>query len=121
MTIVKFEDFQCPYCKTVQPGFRNCSRSTTARCDWFTKICRWRSSILKHARPPRLPDALATRVKFWQYHDKLYEHSPKASADDLKAYAKEIGLNLDSFESCYTGGKHKAAVQKDLLRVRLLA
>jgi len=115
VTIVKFEDFQCPYCKTVQPRFSELLNKYDGKVRLVHK-----DLPLEELHPQARQAAEASRCagdqgKFWQYHDKLYEHSPKASADDLKAYAKEIGLNLDSFESCYTSGKHKAAVQKDLL------
>ena len=59
-------------------------------------------------------ECAADQGKFWEYHDKVYEHSPKAAADDLKAYAKEIGLNVEAFERCFKSGKFKAAVQNDL-------
>ncbi|HEY3167723.1 MAG TPA: thioredoxin domain-containing protein, partial [Candidatus Binatia bacterium] len=52
--------------------------------------------------------------KFWEYHDKLYANSPKASAEELKSYAKEIGLNTASFDQCFTSGKFRDLVQKDL-------
>jgi protein-disulfide isomerase len=52
--------------------------------------------------------------KFWEYHDKLYANSPKGSADDLKSYAKEVGLHVDSFDRCFASGKYKAVVQQDL-------
>jgi protein-disulfide isomerase len=52
--------------------------------------------------------------KFWEYHDKLYANSPKAGADELKSYAKEVGLDVDLFDRCLASGKYKAVVQQDL-------
>jgi len=115
VTIVKFEDFQCPYCKTVQPRFAEILKKYGGKVRVVHK-----DLPLEELHPQARQAAEASRCaadqgKFWEYHDKLYEHSPKASADDLKTYANEIGLNLGSFERCYTSGKYKAAVQKDLL------
>ena len=115
VTIVKFEDFQCPYCKTVQPRFTELLKNYEGKVRLVHK-----DLPLEELHPQARQAAEASRCageqgKFWEYHDKLYEHSPKASSDDLKTYAKEIGLNLDNFERCYTSGRHKAAVQKDLL------
>ena len=36
------------------------------------------------------------------------------SLEDLKGYASQIGLNVESFRACYNNGKYRAAVQKDL-------
>ncbi|MGH7772013.1 MAG: DsbA family protein, partial [Candidatus Binatia bacterium] len=47
-------------------------------------------------------------------HDKLYANAPKATPEDLKAYAKEVGLNLIAFERCLNNGKYQAAVQMDM-------
>lgn len=52
--------------------------------------------------------------KFWAYHDLLYNNAPKASPEQLKAYAKEVGLDLAAFEQCFSSGKYQAAVQKDV-------
>jgi protein-disulfide isomerase len=57
---------------------------------------------------------------FWQYHDKLYSHSPKLAVEELKGLAKELGLNGGAFEKCLTSGKFKSAVQKDLLEAAQL-
>ena len=68
--------------------------------------------------PQARPAAEAARCagdqgKFWEYHDKLYAQSPKLAVEELKSAAKEIGLNVASFDQCLVGGKFKAAVQRD--------
>ena len=52
--------------------------------------------------------------KFWAYHDILYKNAPKASPENLKAYAQEVGLDLPAFETCVSSGRYQAAVQKDV-------
>ncbi len=34
--------------------------------------------------------------------------------EDLKFYAKDLGLKQDSFDKCMTSGKYKEAIQKDV-------
>jgi protein-disulfide isomerase len=114
VTLVKFEDFQCPYCKTVQPVFVDLLKRYSGKLRIVHK-----DLPLETIHPQARQAAEAARCagdqgKFWDYHDKLYERSPKASANDLNGFAKEIGLNTESFESCFASGKFKAAVQKDL-------
>jgi protein-disulfide isomerase len=53
--------------------------------------------------------------KFWEYHDKLFENQRALQADQLKQYAADLGLDADSFNSCFDSGKFKSAVTEDYL------
>jgi protein-disulfide isomerase len=114
VTIVKFEDFHCPFCKQVQPTFNE----LLSRYNGKVRLVH-KDLPLESIHPQARQAAEAARCayeqgKFWEYHDKLYANSPKASTDDLKSYAKEIGLDVDSFDRCFASGKYKAVVQQDL-------
>jgi protein-disulfide isomerase len=114
LTVVKFEDFQCPFCKQVQPTFNE----LLSRYNGKVRLVH-KDLPLESIHPQARQAAEAARCayeqgKFWEYHDKLYATSPKASGDDLKSYAKEVGLNVNSFDRCFASGKYKAVVQQDL-------
>jgi protein-disulfide isomerase len=114
VTIVKFEDFQCPYCKAVQPNFEEVLK----RYDGKVRLLH-KDLPLDQIHPQARQAAEAARCaddegKFWEYHDKLYASSPKAAPEDLKFYARDLGLKQDSFDKCLTTGKYKAAIQKDM-------
>ncbi len=114
VTIVKFEDFQCPFCKQVQPTFKELLTRYNGKVRLVHK-----DFPLESIHPQARQAAEAARCayeqgKFWEYHDTLYANSPKASADDLKSYAQQIGLNVDSFDRCFASRKYKAVVQQDL-------
>lgn len=115
VTIVKFEDFQCPYCKTVQPTFNELLK----RYDGKIRVVH-KDLPLDAIHPQARPAAEAARCageqgKFWDYHDKLYANGAKFTVEELKSAAKEVGLNVEGFDQCFASGKFKGAVQKDLL------
>jgi protein-disulfide isomerase len=115
VTIVKFEDFQCPYCKNVQPTFKELLK----RYDGKLRIVH-KDLPLDAIHPRARPAAEAARCageqgKFWDFHDKLYTTSGKLTDDDFKNAGKEVGLDIGTFEKCVGSGKFKNAVQKDLL------
>lgn len=114
VTIVKFEDYQCPFCREVQPIF------TELLSRYNRKIRLVHKDLpLEAIHPLARPTAEAARCaneqgKFWTYHDKLYASAPKLSAEDLKNYAKELGLNVGLFDLCFATGKYRAIVKKDI-------
>jgi protein-disulfide isomerase len=114
VTIVKFEDFQCPFCKQIQPTVN----ALLSRYDGKVRLVH-KDLPLESLHPQARQAAEAARCaheqgKFWEYHDKLYATAPKASADDLQSYAKDVGLNAGSFDRCFASGKYKEVVQRDL-------
>lgn len=114
VTIVKFEDFQCPFCKSAQPTFKDLLKKYNGKVRVMHK-----DLPLEAIHPLARQAAEAARCageqgKFWEYHDQLYSISPKLSIEDLKSSAKQVGLNSAAFDQCLTSGKYRAAVQKDL-------
>lgn len=113
VTIVKFEDFQCPYCKAVQPSYQEILK----RYDGKVRLVH-KDLPLDEIHPLARQAAEAARCadeqgKFWAYHDKLYEHAPKLGKEDLKSYAKEIGVEKSSFDQCLSSRKFRAVVEND--------
>lgn len=114
VTIVEFQDFHCPFCKRVQATIGE----LLARYGDKVKVVH-RDFPLDNLHPQARRGHEAARCaneqgKFWAYHDKLYENAPRATPDQLTAYAREVGLDLPAFEQCLASGKYRAAVQKDV-------
>lgn len=114
VTIVKFEDFYCPFCKRAQA-------TLSQLLDRYGKKMRLvhRDFPIDSLHPEARRAHEAARCageqgKFWQFHDVLYLNAPKAGPDALKTYAKTVGLKLATFERCLAEGKYKNAVQKDV-------
>ena len=115
VTIVKFEDFQCPYCKEVQANYQEVLK----RYDGKVRLVH-KDLPLDQIHPQARQAAEAARCaddegRFWEYHDKLYASSPNAAPEDLKSYAKDLGLKQDLFNKCLTSGKYKETIQKDVI------
>jgi protein-disulfide isomerase len=115
VTLVKFEDFQCPFCKQVQQTLTQ----LLARYDKQLRVVH-RDFPINDLHPQAWKAHEAARCandegKFWSYHDKLYANAPKASPETLKSYAEEVGLNVAAFERCLNSGKYASAVHNDVV------
>ena len=114
VTIVKFEDFHCPFCKKVQPTLAQ----VLSKYGNNVRLVH-RDFPIDAIHPAARKGHEAARCaneqgKFWQYHDVLYANAPKADAADLKSYAREVGLDVPAFEKCVANGEFRDVVQKDV-------
>ena len=47
-------------------------------------------------------------------HDKIFDNQGSLSVDNFKAWANELGLDSNKFNSCLDSGEMASEVQKDL-------
>ena len=114
VTIVEFSDFHCPFCRRVLPTLDQIE----SRYGDKVRLV-FRDFPIDNLHPGARKGHEAARCaneqgRFWPYHDKLFANAPKASPEDLNAYAKEVGLDVAAFEQCFKSGKYRAAVQQDI-------
>src|SRR5262249_51418549 len=113
VTLVEFSDFHCPFCKRVQPTLAELLKAYPEK----VKLV-YRDLPLDGLHPQARAAAEAARCaqdqgKFWEYHDVLFDQAPKASVEDLKGYARKVGLDAGKFDSCLFQTTHHDAVQRD--------
>ena len=98
VTIIEFSDFQCPYCKRVEPTLK-------AIFDKYGDKVRfvWKNEPLPfHPRAePAAEVAMEARAEkgdkgFWDAHDKLFDVAAEARRTPTsRSVAKDLGLDLD--------------------------
>src|SRR5204862_252734 len=52
--------------------------------------------------------------KFWEYHATLFANQTALGEDQLKEYAKNVGLDAAKFDQCLKDKPFKAAIDKDV-------
>lgn len=114
VTLVKFEDFHCPYCKESQ---RTLSE-LMARYGERLRVVH-KDYPIDQLHPQARSGHLAARCageqgKFWPYHDALYAAPPSATPEALKNFARQSGVDLVAFDACVASGKYAAAVESDI-------
>ncbi len=116
VTIIEFSDFECPYCGKFFTD--SLPLITKNYIDTGKVKLYYRDFPLSfHADAEKAAEAAecaGEQNKFWQMHDKLFENQNALSVDNLKQYAKDIGLDSAAFNSCLDSGKTAPEVQKDL-------
>ena len=51
--------------------------------------------------------------KFWDYHDKLFANQKALAPENLKQYATDVGLDVEDFDACLSGGQTRNDVDTD--------
>lgn len=126
VTIVEYGDFQCPSCgaffRSVEPQLVT-RYVNTGKAKLLFKHFPWIGP--ESQRAAEASACAFAQNRFWEYHDLLYrtqhaENSGFLSADRLKQFASDLGLDRAAFDRCLDGGAYRAAVRADLDEVRRL-
>jgi len=114
VTIVEFSDFQCPYCKRVNPTI---DQAMETYGDKLRVIFRqYPLSFHQHAQKAAEASLCAhEQGKFWELHDAMFANQAALGVDQLKAKAAELGMQADQFNQCLDSSKYQKAVAQDFV------
>lgn len=123
VTIIDFSDFECPFCQkaafNLKPRLKEFQKDIAFYYFNYPldKSCNphmQRDMHLNACNAAKAALCAQDQGKFWQYHDKLFENMPKFSADQLKGYAKLLGLNSTQFNDCMASEAPQKKILADI-------
>ncbi len=96
VSIVIFDDFECPYCAKVVPLLREVLAAYPDQVKLVYK--NFPLGMHKNARIAAVAGlAAAQQGKFWQLHDLLFANYKKLSEQKITQLAEEAGLDMEKF------------------------
>jgi protein-disulfide isomerase len=113
VTLVLFSDFQCPFCKRVEPTITQLEKEYPGKIRVV-----WKNMPLEfhqHAKPAAAAAlAAGEQGKFWEMHAKLFENQTALDRPNLEKYAQELGLDVAKFKAAMDSDKLGAKIQSDM-------
>jgi protein-disulfide isomerase len=119
VVIQEFSDFQCPFCKRVEPTVSALEK------EYGNKIkIVWRHMPLPfHKNAPMAAEAAQEvfaqkgNAAFWTFHDAIFgaDGADEARTDRaaLEKQAQAQGIDMDKFKAALDSNKHKAKIDAD--------
>jgi Na+:H+ antiporter, NhaA family len=113
VTLVEYGDFQCPYCGEAYPVVNE----LRARFgDQLRVVFRHMPQAGLHPRAPaaaEAAEAAGAQDRFWEMHDRLFNHQHELSDAELRNHAAAIGLDVERFDRELQERMHAAHVRAD--------
>jgi protein-disulfide isomerase len=112
VTVVEFSDFQCPFCGREYPVIERLMKEYEGK----VRLVFRNYPLDFHPFAHKAAESAACagdQGKFWELHNKMFENQQKLAVDDLKGYAKGLGIDEAKFASCLDSGAKKGAVDED--------
>ena len=115
--IVEFVDYDCPYCRQVAPVIRAFMQKHSQ--DAYLTL---RDFPITELHPDAERLAVAARCvfaqkdsrRFWLFYDRLYASQSANSAQDLRLYAEQQGVNLSAYDACVSSQQTLPHVQQSV-------
>lgn len=119
VTIQIFSDFQCPFCKRVEPTLAQLDQEFKDKIKFV-----WRHDPLPFHQDAPLASQAAQEVfaqkgnkAFWEYHDKLFDAQDKPDGikrPNLEKLAESMGVDMTKFKAALDKEAHKAVIEADV-------
>jgi protein-disulfide isomerase len=114
-TLLEYGDYECPYCGAAYPIVKQVQAQMGSRLRFVFRNFPITTSHPHAEQAAEAAEAAAAQGRFWEMHDYLYEHQRHLEPDDLRAYAGELGLDLDRFEDELAQHAHAERVRDDFM------
>lgn len=123
VTLIDFSDYECPFCKRhftdTYPQLKKDYIDTGKVKMVFRDL-----PLSFHQNAPKEAEAAECARKqggdsvYYKYHDQIFTKTTSngtgLALDQLPIIAKELGLNVNQFQSCLDSGEFKAEIDKDI-------
>jgi|SaaInlStandDraft_4_1057021.scaffolds.fasta_scaffold16076_2 protein-disulfide isomerase len=117
VTIVEFSDYECPFCgKYVQETYPSIVNEyiNTGKVKYVFRD--FPLSFHQNAqKASEAAECAGEQGKYWEMHDYLFANQDYLAVENLKGYAKDLGLDTAEFNDCLDSGKFADEVEADLL------
>jgi protein-disulfide isomerase len=110
ITIVEFSDYECPFCVRAEPTVKD----LLAKYPGKIKLVYRDYPLPMHPKAPKAAEAAhcaGDQGKYWEMHDKLFTPGAKLELADLKAHAREVGVDGAKFDRCLDSGEKAKDVE----------
>lgn len=116
LTMVEFTDYQCPFCGRFETATYPEIKKNFIDTGKMRLIVR--DLPLTELHPYALKAAQSVQCagdqgKFWEMKDLVFRNQNKLDVDSLAGYAKNLGLNGDTYKSCMADGKHLKEIAEE--------
>lgn len=112
VTIVEFSDFQCSFCRRVQPTLAALQERYGDKIRWSFKDLPLVSIHPAAQKAAEAARCAGEQGKFWQYREALFQNT--ALSDDLHdRLSAKLKLDGQAFQTCLDSGKFKPLVDAD--------
>ncbi|MDI1447357.1 thioredoxin domain-containing protein [Polyangium sp. 6x1] len=116
VTIQIFSDFECPFCKRVEPTLAELDAAFPGKIRFV-----WRNKPLpfhKNAMPAALAAVEAYKQKgneaFWKMHDAFFQDPTQLDRAGIERTAAALGLDVQKVLAAVDGQTHKALIDADI-------
>ncbi|MBP6883753.1 MAG: DsbA family protein [Candidatus Pacebacteria bacterium] len=119
VTLVLYEDFQCPFCAKFAKESEELIRNTYVADGRVQFVYRDLAFLGPESqRAAEASRCAADQGKFWEYHDYIFTHQNgenqgALSDTNLKSFAVKIGLNTSTFNQCMDTEKYAQTIKDD--------
>jgi protein-disulfide isomerase len=115
VTLVEYGDYQCPYCGAAYPIVKEAQSRMGDRLRFVFRNFPITTSHPNAEQAAEAAEAAGAQGRFWPMHDVLYENQKRLGDEDLRAYAEEVGLDLDRFDRELAEHVHAERVREDFM------
>ncbi|MBI2046412.1 MAG: thioredoxin domain-containing protein [Parcubacteria group bacterium] len=122
VTIIEFSDLECPFCKVFHQTMKQIVDvyGKDGQVAWVYRHFPLDSIHPKSRKESEASECAAEQggnVAFWNYVDGVFAITPSNNGLDmnqLPVIAKNIGLDVDVFQSCLDSGKYASHISENL-------
>jgi Na+/H+ antiporter NhaA len=115
VTVVEYADFECPFCGRAEPTIRELM--SNAGADHLRYVFRHLPLADVHPNAQlaaEASEAAAAQGRFWEMHDRLYEHQDQLSPKDLVGHAQALGLDVERFTDDLRQRRFRTRIERDV-------
>ena len=114
VTIIEFSDIQCPYCSRYHDTMKQVMQTYPNDVKWIFKHFPLSNMHPYAKKAAEATECAGDQNKFWEMTDDFYANQGLISDTFITSTAKNLGLDMDKFNSCLEKGKYTAKVAADL-------
>jgi protein-disulfide isomerase len=115
VVVYEFADFQCPFCKRVQPTLETLQKEFPGkiRLAWVNLPLDFHQRARAAANAALAVRARAGDAAFWKMHDLLFESQPELSDERLADLAQRVGADPKYVLEAVQSGRYDAPIDED--------